>query len=88
MPDVLATRTFSFAAPERGACDVLVIAGEHSGDEQAERMVSAARAERRLLKASLPAHPRQRVCARKILRAERRSAARASPARGRSCSST
>ena len=45
MPDVLATRTFSFAAPERGACDVLVIAGEHSGDEQAERMVSAARAE-------------------------------------------
>lgn len=37
--DVLAMREFRFAPPERGECDVLVIAGEHSGDEQSARML-------------------------------------------------
>ena len=37
--DVLNMREFSFAAPKDGRCDVLVIAGEHSGDEQAARML-------------------------------------------------
>ncbi|MBO5781135.1 MAG: lipid-A-disaccharide synthase, partial [Opitutales bacterium] len=32
-------RSFSFPPPEDGSCDVLFIAGEHSGDEQAARMV-------------------------------------------------
>ncbi len=31
--------SFSFPPPEDGSCDVLIIAGEHSGDEQAARMV-------------------------------------------------
>lgn len=31
--------SFSFPPPEDGSCDVLFIAGEHSGDEQAARMV-------------------------------------------------
>ncbi len=34
---------FSFAAPADGPVDVLVIAGEHSGDEHAARMVKSAR---------------------------------------------
>ncbi len=38
----LAPASFPFPAPERTAVDVLVIAGEHSGDEQAARMVKAA----------------------------------------------
>lgn len=42
MDDTLAQRKFSFDAPKNGVCDLLVVAGEHSGDEQAERMVSAA----------------------------------------------
>lgn len=33
---------FAFPAPENGACDVLIIAGEHSGDEQAARMLKGA----------------------------------------------
>lgn len=33
--------TIQFAPPARGRVDVLVIAGEHSGDEQAARMVAA-----------------------------------------------
>ena len=32
-PDVLKMRSFRFAAPAEGRCDLLVIAGEHSGDE-------------------------------------------------------
>ena len=40
--DVLAMREFRFAPPERGECDVLVIAGEHSGDEQSARMLKNA----------------------------------------------
>ena len=43
MSDVLKMRKFAFAAPRGGACDVLVLAGEHSGDEQAARMVLEAR---------------------------------------------
>lgn len=50
MEDVLSMRSFAFAAPEKGACDVLVIAGEHSGDEQAERMIASALAEKPDLK--------------------------------------
>ena len=50
MEDVLSMRSFDFAAPEKGACDVLVIAGEHSGDEQAERMIASALAEKTDLK--------------------------------------
>lgn len=34
-------RIFDFPPPEDGSCDVLIIAGEHSGDEQAARMVEA-----------------------------------------------
>ena len=41
-PDVLKMRSFRFAAPAEGRCDLLVIAGEHSGDEQSARMVSDA----------------------------------------------
>ena len=51
--DVLAMREFRFAPPERGECDVLVIAGEHSGDEQSARM----------LKNALEKKPDLRVCA-------------------------
>ncbi|MBR4597138.1 MAG: lipid-A-disaccharide synthase, partial [Opitutales bacterium] len=32
-------QAFDFPPPEDGSCDVLIIAGEHSGDEQAARMV-------------------------------------------------
>jgi len=42
MPDILSMRRFDFAAPKSGGCDVLIVAGEHSGDEQAARMVSGA----------------------------------------------
>ncbi len=41
MADTLSS--FNFTPPKNG-CDILVIAGEHSGDEQAARMVSMARA--------------------------------------------
>ncbi len=34
--------SFRFAAPKNGRCDALIIAGEHSGDEQASRMLSKA----------------------------------------------
>ncbi|MCH2613550.1 MAG: hypothetical protein MKZ70_02500 [Opitutales bacterium] len=30
---------FSLPAPQKGPVDVLIIAGEHSGDEQAARML-------------------------------------------------
>jgi len=53
MSDVLSMRSFNFAAPKSGGCDVLVIAGEHSGDEQAARMV----------KGALAADPNLSVCA-------------------------
>lgn len=52
-PDVLKMRSFDFPPPKGGGCDLLVIAGEHSGDEQAARMVSGALAEK----------PGLRVCA-------------------------
>ena len=42
MGELSAIKTFNFAPPESGACDVLIIAGEHSGDEQAARMLSGA----------------------------------------------
>lgn len=42
MSDILSMRSFNFSAPQDGKCDVLVIAGEHSGDEQASRMISSA----------------------------------------------
>ncbi len=45
----LSMHTFNFAPPRDG-CDVLVIAGEHSGDEQAARMVSEALAKNSSLK--------------------------------------
>jgi len=41
---------FSFVPPEQGAVDVLVIAGEHSGDEHAARMVASAIAKNDSLK--------------------------------------
>ena len=53
MSSVLALREFNFAPPEKGACDALVIAGEHSGDEQAARM----------LKKVFALRPDMRVCA-------------------------
>ena len=52
-PDVLKMRSFEFPPPKGGGCDLLVIAGEHSGDEQAARMVAGALAEK----------PGLRVCA-------------------------
>ena len=45
-PDVLKMRSFDFPPPKGGGCDLLVIAGEHSGDEQAARMVAGALAEK------------------------------------------
>ncbi len=39
MSNVLQMRSFDFAPPKNGACDVLILAGEHSGDEQASRML-------------------------------------------------
>lgn len=44
---------FDFPPPEDGKCDVLIIAGEHSGDEQAARMLEGA----------LERNPDLRVCA-------------------------
>ncbi len=41
---------FRLPAPEGGAVDVLIIAGEHSGDEHAARLVREARAEQPALK--------------------------------------
>ncbi|MBE6413608.1 MAG: lipid-A-disaccharide synthase [Verrucomicrobiaceae bacterium] len=32
-------RSFNFAPPKNNVCDVLILAGEHSGDEQASRML-------------------------------------------------
>lgn len=52
-PDVLKMRSFRFAAPAEGRCDLLVIAGEHSGDEQSARMVSDA----------LKLNPNLKICA-------------------------
>ena len=42
MPDSVSQSTFSFPPPVGGSVDVLVIAGEHSGDEHAARMVRGA----------------------------------------------
>lgn len=53
MSSVLTTRTFNFSAPKNSECDILVIAGEHSGDEQAARMIASA----------LKKNPDLRVCA-------------------------
>ena len=53
MSSVLTTRTFNFSAPKNSKCDILVIAGEHSGDEQAARMIASA----------LKKNPDLRVCA-------------------------
>lgn len=53
MNGVLSRRSFSFDAPAGGHCDLLVVAGEHSGDEQAARMVSSA----------LEVNPGLRICA-------------------------
>ncbi len=39
MSEVLQMRNFCFAPPRDGDCDVLIMAGEHSGDEQAARML-------------------------------------------------
>ena len=52
MPD---SRTIpaSFPPPEHGECDILIIAGEHSGDQQAARM----------LRRALAMDPAKRVCA-------------------------
>lgn len=36
-------KNFSFPPPEDGVCDLLIIAGEHSGDEQAGRMLEKLR---------------------------------------------
>ena len=52
-PDVLKMRSFDFPPPKGGGCALHVIAGEHSGDEQAARMVAGALAEK----------PGLRVCA-------------------------
>ncbi|HNX05697.1 MAG TPA: lipid-A-disaccharide synthase [Opitutales bacterium] len=35
-----------FAAPATGSCDILFIAGEHSGDQQAARLIEAVRVQR------------------------------------------
>ena len=51
--NVLQKRAFDFAPPKDGACDVLILAGEHSGDQQAARMLSKTLAKR----------PDLRVCA-------------------------
>ena len=53
MSDILSMRTFKFSAPQCKECDILVIAGEHSGDEQASRMITSA----------LKKNPNLRVCA-------------------------
>lgn len=53
MEDVLKLRKFDFPAPKDGACDVLVLAGEHSGDEQSARMLLDA----------LEINPELKVCA-------------------------
>ena len=53
MSSVLTTRAFNFSPPKNSECDVLVIAGEHSGDEQASRMIASA----------LKKNPDLRVCA-------------------------
>ena len=53
MSDVLQLRTFNFAPPKKGECDVLILVGEHSGDEQAARM----------LKKAFVQKPDLRVCA-------------------------
>jgi len=51
MPEnVLLTRDFNFASPNGGVCDALIIAGEHSGDEQAARMLKKAFAKKGDLK--------------------------------------
>jgi len=38
----LSAENLSFEAPQKNPCDVLVIAGEHSGDQQAARMLKSA----------------------------------------------
>lgn len=42
MPKTLSLGNFNFPPPKSGDCDLLVIAGEHSGDEQSARMLEAA----------------------------------------------
>ncbi len=53
MADVLKMRSFAFDAPREGECDILIMAGEHSGDEQASRM----------LKKAFAKNPNLKVCA-------------------------
>ena len=42
MSEVLQMRSFTFDPPKDVECDVLIMAGEHSGDEQAARMLRCA----------------------------------------------
>jgi len=53
MGGIVKVESFDFPPPAGGACDVLIIAGEHSGDEQAARMVGRA----------LKRNPSLKVCA-------------------------
>lgn len=53
MQNDLALRRFNFSPPESGVCDLLIVAGEHSGDEQAARMLESA----------LAKNPQLKVCA-------------------------
>ena len=51
--EILSKRSFDFPPPQKEGCDVLIIAGEHSGDEQAARM----------LRGALRKNPDLKVCA-------------------------
>ena len=50
MSEILQMRHFNFAPPKDDKCDVLIMAGEHSGDEQAARMLKSALAKDNTLK--------------------------------------
>ena len=50
MSEILQMRHFNFAPPKDDKCDVLIMAGEHSGDEQAARMLKSALAKDDTLK--------------------------------------
>ncbi len=67
MSSVITKSTLRFLAPVAGPVDLLIIAGEHSGDEHAARMLSGALAQRPGLRVAALGGPRLRAAGAQLL---------------------